>query len=250
MKTVLPRNYTLEQLLLADPITAIYAHMENAMNAYELEDPIGAKKSECILKKWREAYEKKPELRIELQKHNFRTPEGLSVHAKLLNIPETEMLGWRDFFIAKMNARVHAVNDETLIRSWRQLKTRARIRDVGASNFPEKFDRPMLVLYSADWCPPCRVMRPTFARLVSFFDKADVRYCHEDEYRRGRGIEFIPQFVAYFPNGSSVSSRVGANTREMWDNMHKLATLGECFVGHGELVCNDEHCEVVEKAQK
>lgn len=248
MKTRLPRNYTLEQLLHADPITALYAQMENAMNEYELKEPVGAKISELVLKKWRAACEKKPELRIEFQKHDFRTTEGLRVYAQLLDIPESEMLDWRDFFIAKMDARKNAVNDETLIRSWRQLKTKAKIRDVGESNFPDKFDHPMLVLYSADWCPPCRIMRPTFARLVLFFDKAEVRYCHEDEYRRGRGIEFIPQFVAYFPNGSSVSSRVGGNAREVWGNMHKLVTLGERFVGNGELVCNDEYCEVVVKA--
>ena len=65
-------------------------------------------------------------------------------------------------------------------------------------------------------------MRPTFARLVPFFDKADVFYCHDETLRQDHGVKFIPQFVAHFPDGARVSSHVGSTTREVWETMSKL----------------------------
>ena len=108
-------------------------------------------------------------------------------------------------------------------------------------------ERPMLVLYSADWCDPCRWLRPTFARLVRFYDKAEVRYCNEDEWRRSRGVDFIPQFVAYFPNGARVNCDAGSTTKELWETMNKLITLGESWSGEGELVCDQYSSAIVPK---
>ena len=87
-------------------------------------------------------------------------------------------------------------------------------------------------------------MRPTFARLVPFFDKADVRYCDDDAYRSQLGVKFIPQFVAYFPSGASVHAHVGDTTHEVWSTMNNLIVLGKNFEGRGTLTCTDDTCAI------
>ena len=88
-------------------------------------------------------------------------------------------------------------------------------------------------------------MRPTFARLVPFFkEKAEVFYCHDDEWRRSRGIDSIPRFEMYFPSGAVVGSHVPGTTREIWETMNNLLTLGKSYTGKGMLECTDEKCEI------
>jgi len=159
--------------------------------------------------------------------------------AKLINIRE-ELVFLADKF-KKGGPNV------ALIRSWRALKKKAGIKDVDEKDFPKTLERPMLVLYSADWCPPCRMMRPTFARLVPFFDKAEVHYTHVEDWKwaKSQGVKGIPQFVAYFPNGARVSSNVGSTTKEIWETMHKLIALGRGWEGAGELVCDGDSCKII-----
>ena len=95
----------------------------------------------------------------DIKKLNLESRDGMQALAKLINIRE-ELVFLADKF-KKGGPNV------ALIRSWRALKKKAGIKDVDEKDFPKTLERPMLVLYSADWCPPCRMMRPTFARHVS-----------------------------------------------------------------------------------
>lgn len=246
MKTSLPRNYTLDQLLHADPVGTLYEKIEEAGKLYDLAHFDDAMRSKATGDKWRSSNEEKnPELRDRLAKLDITTPEGFRASVELHGISYADMKHWKKFREDRLTSIVSVFDETALIRSWRVLKSRAKITDVGEKNFPTELERPMLVLYSADWCGPCVLIRPTFARLVPFFDNADVRYCHDDEYRRNCGIAFIPQFVAYFPNGSSVFSHVPRTAREIWNTMNKLVVLGQSFSGEGELVCTEESCSIV-----
>ena len=246
MLTKLPRGYTLDDLLKADPLTALYATIEAAEKNYAEANPEHASRYQATVEEISAKYED-PELEKKVAQHSWATEDGVRAIAFLYEVTAERLKQALEFTKGQHAAVDKAVNEKTLIRSWHALKRKAGIKDVGEKDFPKMLERPMLVLFSADWCGPCRMMRPTFARLVPFFDKADVRYCHEDEWRRGQGVHFIPQFIAYFPNGAKVSSEVGGNTCEIWDTMNKLITLGASWTGEGELVCDKYSCAIVPK---
>ncbi len=239
----LPRNYTLSDLLALDPVGTLYRQMGNDHEAF-----IAAHKEAhgvflSVIKAKGALRESSPEQFAAVQQLDANTETGKAEIARILGI-SAETIAQAQTHLANM-IRATSAPAHTLIRSWRALKARANIADLAPEDFPFVLTRPMLTLYSADWCPPCRVMRPTFARLVPFFDKAEVRYCHDDELQKDRGVQFIPQFVASFPNGAEVSSHVPATTQGIWDTMNNLIVLGKNWEGKGELSCTDEKCEIV-----
>lgn len=245
--TKLPMAYTLEELLRTDPMGSLYKAFEDASGAYaaqHAEDDATVRKH---FERMQALAKEKPELRGKWAEHGIDTPKGRRALASLFDIPENELLRIKKFQDGARRAREKVATATTLIRSWRALKRKAGIRDIESKDFPKTLERPMLVLYSADWCPPCRMMRPTFARLVPFFDKADVRYCHEEDWtwRQSQGVSGIPQFVAYFPNGARVNGDVGSTTKEIWDTMNALIALGKNWEGKGELVCDENSCKIV-----
>ncbi len=250
MKSELPRNYTLEDLLAADPIGALYRAQIKVTSDYTTANSAQLAEFEKLEAGRDKLLAQKPERGSELNKYPIETAEGRVAIATLLELSLETVAGAYGFLTGFKEASASGVPDKALIRSWRALKRQAKIPDVGPENFPTVLTKPLLVLYSADWCPPCRVMRPTFARLRKFFDKADVGYCHNDEWRKSRGINFIPQFVVYFPSGTEVSSGVPGTTQETWDVMNNLVALGQSYQGKGVLECSDEKCAIVPSENK
>lgn len=252
MKSLLPRGYTLDDLLKADPLASLYREITIVLDAHRKAH---AKDDAAVSKLFKQVHalvKEKPELRGKWAEHGIDTSRGRRALVPLFGVSEKELLQVKKFQDGARRAKDRVVSNAVLIRSWRALKQRAKIKDIGEKDFPKTFGRPMLVLYSADWCAPCRIMRPTFARLVPFFDKAEVRYCHEEDWgwRQSQGVNGIPQFVAYFPNGARVNSSVGSTTKEVWDTMNKLITLGMSWGGEGELRCTEESCAIVPKEKQ
>ena len=247
MRSYLPRKYTLEDLLAGDPLALMSAEYTKAYKAFVAAHPEGAKETASTYEHLRKIYKEQPGLREILEAIDGDTEEDLLKISQLISISVEQLVRVETYQKEHQAAVDRVASADELIRSWRALKQQAGIADIGEENFPETVERPMLVLYSADWCDPCRWLRPTFARLVRFYDKAEVRYCHEDEWRRSRGVNFIPQLVAYFPNGASVSSDCPRTTRELWETMNKLVALGESWSGEGELVCDQYSSAIVPK---
>lgn len=250
MKSVLPRNFTLEDVLAADHVGEIYDAREMAIKKYDLENTLTLSAYEKMNDVRDKLYSQDDDLKKNIQQCSWETVEGRVAIAALLGLPLETIDNAHQYVTGFMDAYTTSVSDQMLLRSWRALKYRANIPDVGPGNFPTVLTKPFLVLYSADWCPPCRVIRPTFARLRRFFDKADVGYCHNEEWRKSKGIDFIPQFVAYFPGGAEVHSHVPDNTREIWETMNNLVVLGQSFQGKGNLVCTDDSCTIVPAAKQ
>jgi thiol-disulfide isomerase/thioredoxin len=244
VKNLLPRKYTLEDLLCVDPIGTIHREQDEAIASFNKLHPALLSTFQNVARAQAAACRADPGLVARSNEYRITTKSGRRSTSLLLNLPLEDVLSAYEYHRAFVRMISKITPRGSLIRSWYNEKKRVSIVDVGKDNFPTTITRPMLVLYSADWCPPCRIMRPTFARLVSFFDKADVRYCHDDEWRITRGVKFIPQFVAYFPDGSSVSAHVGSTTQQVWDTMNNLIMLGKNFKGHGTLTCTDEKCEI------
>jgi thioredoxin 1 len=76
-------------------------------------------------------------------------------------------------------------------------------------------DRPVLVDFTAAWCPPCRVMKPVLAELAE--ERPDLRVVHLDvdahqQVAARYDVLGMPTFVL-FRNGEPVLRLVGARPK-------------------------------------
>jgi thioredoxin 1 len=77
-------------------------------------------------------------------------------------------------------------------------------------------DQPVLVDFTASWCPPCRVMKPVLAELAA--DRDDLRVVQLDVDADQRtaaeyGVLSMPTFIL-FRDGREVQRLVGARPRK------------------------------------
>jgi thioredoxin 1 len=76
-------------------------------------------------------------------------------------------------------------------------------------------ERPVLVDFTAAWCPPCRVMKPVLAELAA--EREDLRVVQLDVDAEQRtaaeyGVLSMPTFIL-FRDGREVQRLVGARPR-------------------------------------
>jgi thioredoxin 1 len=77
-------------------------------------------------------------------------------------------------------------------------------------------ERPVLVDFTASWCPPCRVMKPVLAELASERDDLRVVQLDVDNDQRTAaeyGVLSMPTFIL-FRDGREVQRLVGARPRK------------------------------------
>jgi len=76
-------------------------------------------------------------------------------------------------------------------------------------------DRPVLVDFTAAWCPPCRVMKPVLAELASERDDLRIVQLDVDADQRTAaeyGVLSMPTFIL-FRDGAPVLRLVGARPK-------------------------------------
>jgi thioredoxin 1 len=76
-------------------------------------------------------------------------------------------------------------------------------------------ERPVLVDFTAAWCPPCRVMKPVLAELAAERDDLRVVQLDVDAEQRTAaqyGVLSMPTFIL-FRDGREVQRLVGARPR-------------------------------------
>jgi thioredoxin 1 len=75
--------------------------------------------------------------------------------------------------------------------------------------------RPVLVDFTASWCPPCRVMKPVLAELAAERPDLDVVQLDVDDHQRtaaAYGVLSMPTFML-FRDGRPVLQLVGARPK-------------------------------------
>lgn len=174
----------------------------------------------------------------------FETEESVAKSAEILGIFADDLKAYLTLGKQYNEAMKAAVDVEPLKQEWAQLLESAPLHELTLDSFPEQAIEPFLVLYTTDLCMPCQLLKPTFARLSHHFEKAPLHYSFDNALMKREAICFIPQFVAYFPDGGKVYSGCGETTQEVWDTMHKLMTLGKGFKGQGRLECSGEECRI------
>jgi thioredoxin 1 len=76
-------------------------------------------------------------------------------------------------------------------------------------------ERPVLVDFTAAWCPPCRVMKPVLSELAAERDDLRIVQLDVDEHQRTAaeyGVLSMPTFIL-FRDGHEVQRLVGARPR-------------------------------------
>lgn len=178
----------------------------------------------------------------------FKDEASIRQSAEILGVSFEELKGYFDILCSieeELTALTkEAVSYSTLRRSGGALLHHSPVTKIKDGKMPADSLKPYIVYWSGDWCFPCQLTKPTFARLSRFFDRCSLYYCVDDELRRSQGVRLVPQLVAYFPDGGRVFSRCGTTTRELWDNLNLLITVGRGFSGEGTLVCSDGQCRI------
>jgi thioredoxin 1 len=97
---------------------------------------------------------------------------------------------------------------------------------VTAANFDElvlQADKPVLIDFWADWCPPCQQMNPIIDKLTKQFGekaliaKVDVGNRQNDSLAHRYEISSIPTFIL-FNNGEVVNRFTGSQSLESLSN--------------------------------
>lgn len=87
--------------------------------------------------------------------------------------------------------------------------------------------RPLVVDFYADWCPPCRQMKPVFESLAKKYsgkvDFVSVNVDDEMVLAASYGVESIPCFVFIAPDGKVAGNIIGAVPESEFNSSLKSA---------------------------
>ena len=89
-----------------------------------------------------------------------------------------------------------------------------KVIEVNAENFEAEVlrsDKPVIADFYADWCGPCRMMRPTLDQLAA--QREDIKFVSvnvddEEELAANYGISSIPCLIA-FKGGRETNRSIG-----------------------------------------
>jgi hypothetical protein len=163
-----------------------------------------------------------PDKRSVIAGTDWDDPEQVDQVAEVLGVAAETLLEYRREQAVVQRAFRDAARLPDLKRSWALLLPNAPIEEATRSTI-RTAERPFLVLFTADWCRWCWVVKPTFARLSRHYAAAKL-FCTDDEGLAREECEqlFWPQLVGYREGGAKEGSDCGDTTRELWEAMHRV----------------------------
>jgi thiol-disulfide isomerase/thioredoxin len=228
---------TLARLLEEDPMGKLFAAAAEASKPF----------TDHLAQQYPRLTQSLKEARESSTKLDFSSEEGVRASATTLRATYEELQGYLELRRSVMEAldarRKEAVQYNLLRRSGNALLQQSPVVKIKGDELPADSLKPYIVFWSAGWCFWCKLVVPTFARLSRFFDRCPLFFCADEDLRKAQGIRFIPQLVAYLPEGQ-VGSDCGGTAQELWDHLNLLITLGQGFRGSGTLVCDEQGCRI------
>ena len=123
------------------------------------------------------------------------------------------------FFSCKGEARGTdaVVNEENIEMSPNEVNEEPVFKIENGKIIP-KHNRPMIVDFSATWCPPCRQLKPIFEKLAEEFkgriDFVTVDVDENPELSQAYGVQSIPMMVFLNKDGQIQNTLVGFQNRD------------------------------------
>lgn len=85
-----------------------------------------------------------------------------------------------------------------------------------------KAGNPMVVDFYADWCPPCRQMKPLFESFAQKYgndiDFVSINVDEQQDLAAAYGVESIPMFLFVASDGTVVNTIVGAVSGNVFES--------------------------------
>lgn len=123
------------------------------------------------------------------------------------------------FFSCKGEAKgtKDLVNEENIEMAPNEVAEEPILKIVDGKIKPEN-GRPMIVDFSASWCPPCRQLKPIFEKLAEDFkgriDFVTVDVDENPELSQAYGVQSIPMMVFLNKDGQIQNTIVGFQNRD------------------------------------
>lgn len=224
---------TLDEVLADDAIGAIYAVQDEVRESFaerqqEYQDVIDG------IQKVKEEYPKG--LGVDIN-----TPEGEETAAEVMGV-EVERL--REYFAInnEMYEEINKAIDYDSLKEEGAEALHAVAEEVTVSDFPSEM--PFMVFYTADWCGPCALIKPTIAALAPHLS-VPLYFSEEKELRKAEDVISIPRLVMYTDEGKVHGYPWRAeSTAELWELMQGLVSLSSSYEGVGLFECKDGVCGV------
>lgn len=108
------------------------------------------------------------------------------------------------------------VNEENIEMAPNEVDQEPMFKVVDGMIKPEH-DRPMIVDFSATWCPPCRQLKPIFEKLAKDFrgriDFVTIDVDENPQLAQAYGVQSIPMMVFINKDGQIQNTMVGFHDR-------------------------------------
>lgn len=118
---------------------------------------------------------------------------------------------------ASNNASESEIKEDTTLLAQATTSESADYKIVDGKIMPVN-NRPMLVDFSATWCPPCRQLKPIFEALKEEYkgkiDFVTIDVDEQPSLSTTYGVQSIPTILYINPSGDVLSRTIGFHSRE------------------------------------
>jgi len=232
-------NTELEKLLEDDPLTKAMTETNEAIRDIENKCSAGFEAFKAMQESIMANYANITDLDLDKKKELLDAAEILGT--SIDNLAKYHMID------KKICAEVREKVTIPLIEEGKKLIGESPVVKIVDGTLPAEEEKPYLVLYTAQWCGPCRIMKPTFARLAHYFDKGKLFYTEDGLNIGASNPEFTklskkervvgyPSLVSYV--GQAKLHHAGASdTKHLWEAMNQLVIMAEPYAKKDYLGC-------------